>query len=202
MSMRVDRRSFLYMASAGPLLAGPKEVPKYRIVTRADQSSKRGFPAPYPGVAIRVHSDDAVNAQANTINAQAVRAMLSAGMRALTGAKSDREAWAGFIKPSDIVGIKVNCSGAPEINSNPELVGAIINSLLDIGVSAPNIYIYDRFEHQMRIVNYKAHVPAGINTAAAETFPRLHSRLRPVHLRRGRLLWRRGYPVESHPAGF
>jgi uncharacterized protein (DUF362 family) len=168
MNMRVDRRSFLYMASAGPLLAVPRELPKYRIVTRADQSSNRGFPAPYPGVAIRVHSEDAVNTQANTINAPTVRAMLSAGMRELTGAKSDKESWSGFIHPSDIVGIKVNCSGAPEINSNPELVSAIIENLMNVGVPATNIYIYDRFENQMRIVNYKAHVPAGVNTAAAE----------------------------------
>lgn len=89
-------------------------------------------------------------------------------MRELTTAKSDRDAWARFISPDDIVGIKVNCSGAPEINSSPELVSAIIENLIAAGVPAHNVYIYDRFENQMKIVDYKPRVPAGVNTAAAE----------------------------------
>lgn len=165
----MNRRSFLYVASAAPLLSqAPDKLPSYRIVTRADQSSKAGLPGAYPGAAIRVHSDDAVDENANRVNAGPVRAMLSAGMRELTGAKSDREAWGHFISPDDVVGIKVNCSGAPEINSNPELVGAIIENLLAVGVAPQNVYIYDRFENQMKIVDYKPRVPAGVNTAAAE----------------------------------
>jgi uncharacterized protein (DUF362 family) len=94
--------------------------------------------------------------------------MLSAGMRQLTGTSDDRDAWKHFISPDDVVGIKVNCSGAPIINSNPELVAAIIKNLLGVGVPAPNICIYDRFGNQMRIVNFEAHVPAGVQTASAE----------------------------------
>ena len=95
--------------------------------------------------------------------------MLSAGIRELTGASSDKQAWSRFISPEDIVGIKVNCSGAPQIYSNPELVAAIVENLLALGVSASNIYIYDRFENQMKIANFKPHVAEGVKTAAAES---------------------------------
>ena len=165
----MNRRSFLYFAAATPLLATPADLPKYTIVTRADQSSNAGLPGAYPGTAIRVHSDDAIDAAANRVNAGPVKAMLSAGMRELTQTKDDRDAWLRFISPDDVVGIKVNCSGAPEINSNPELVSAIIENLIAVGVPAHNVYIYDRFENQLKIVNFKPQVPVGVNIAGAET---------------------------------
>jgi uncharacterized protein (DUF362 family) len=175
--MTMNRRSFLYFAAATPLAAAPPDhpsdfpidIPKYKIVTRADQSSKAGLPGDYPGTAIRVHSDDSIDSSTNKVNAAPVKRMLSAGMRELTHTTDDRDAWSHFISPSDIVGIKVNCSGAPEINSNPELVAAIIENLLAVGVKPENVYIYDRFANQMRIVNYKPKVPAGVSTAAAES---------------------------------
>ena len=62
--------------------------------------------------------------------------MVSAGMKSLTGDAGDRDAWRRFISPQDVVGIKVNCSGAPRICSAPELVGAIVENLTAIGVPA------------------------------------------------------------------
>jgi len=111
----------------------------------------------------------AVDVASNRIDASTVKAMLSAGMRELTGCSQDADAWAQFISPVDVVGIKVNCSGAPEINSSPELVSAIVENLLHLGLPPQHIHIYDRFANQLRIVNYEAHVPAGVKTAAAET---------------------------------
>jgi hypothetical protein len=48
-------------------------------------------------------------------------------------------------------------------------VAAIIQSLLSVGVPAEHVYIYDRFQNQMRIVNFGPRVPAGVKLAAAET---------------------------------
>lgn len=165
----VNRRRFLHLAAASPLLAqAAPSIPSYRIVSRFRASQNPGMPGPYRGRVIRVHSDRAVDVASNRVDAGAVRKMLSAGMCELTGASDDRDAWTRFFSPSDVVGIKVNCSGAPEINSNPELVAAIIGCLLSVGLPAKNIYIYDRFQNQMRIVNFEAHVPKGVRTAAAE----------------------------------
>jgi uncharacterized protein (DUF362 family) len=174
----VNRRTFLQFATATPLLGASIDtagLPKYRIVTRPEDETARssgkivpGLPGLYPGKYVRVHSEKAVDSQANIVNASAVSEMLSAGMRALTGASNDRDAWAQFISPQDVIGIKVNCSGAPKINSNPELVAAIISNLMALDIPAHNIYIYDRFQNQMRIVDFGPHVPAGVQTAAAE----------------------------------
>jgi uncharacterized protein (DUF362 family) len=170
----MNRRTFLNLAAAAPLplMAMPadwKEIPEYRIVDRSGtRRSSNGLPGPFPGRYVRVQSEKAIDIPSNRIDAPTVRTMLLAGMRQLTGASDGRDAWARFISPEDVVGIKVNCSGAPVINSNPELVSAIIENLLSVGVPAQNIYIYDRFGNQMRIVNFETYVPAGVQTAAAE----------------------------------
>ena len=174
----MNRRTFLQVATATPLLGTSTDhtvLPKYRIVTRPpDEIAKStgkivpGLPGLYPGKYVRVRSDKAVDTQANTASPSVVAAMLSAGIRALTGASNDRDAWAHFISPRDVVGLKVNCSGAPKINSNPELVAAIISNLMALDIPAQNIYIYDRFENQLRMVNFRPHVPAGVQIAGAE----------------------------------
>lgn len=147
-----------------------KELPDYRVVCRpvTTASTVKGFPGLFPGRYVRVHSEKVIDAASNQIDSPTVESMLSAGMRQLTGASDDRDAWGRFISPEDVIGIKVNCSGAPIINSNPELVAAIVKNLLAVGVPANNICIYDRFGDQMRIVKFEAHVQPGVQTASAE----------------------------------
>jgi uncharacterized protein (DUF362 family) len=151
------------------LVAHPTGLPTYRTVTRFAALGQTGFPGRYPGAAVRVRSDRAIDETSNRIEASVVKTMLSSGMRKLTGATNDRDAWSHFISPSDVVGIKVNCSGAPEINSNPELVSAIIDNLLALGMPATNVYIYDRFENQLKIVNFGPRVAAGVKIVGAES---------------------------------
>jgi uncharacterized protein (DUF362 family) len=167
----VNRRNFLHIATAAPALGsvtGVRSTPTYRVVSKSEFSAGTGLPGRYPGQAVRVEADAAVDAAANRVNAPVVGQMLSAGLKQLTGSSDDRDAWAQFITPQDVVGIKVNCSGAPEINSNPELVNAIISGLLKVGVPVENIYIYDRFTNQLAIVKYERFVPAGVQIHGAE----------------------------------
>lgn len=164
----MNRRDFLQLGAAAPLLAHPAGLPKYRVVTRFEHVAGSGFPGLYPGKAVRVRSERAVDTAANRVDASVVKTMLSRGMCELTGASNDRDAWSHFISSSDVVGIKVNCSGGPEINSNPELVSAIIDNLMALGVPADHICIYDRFENQLRIVNFGPKVAAGVKIFGAE----------------------------------
>jgi uncharacterized protein (DUF362 family) len=171
--LSLNRRDFLQLAAASSVAANTvtpdANVPKYRIVSRYKRLPDGGMPGKFPGKALRVHSDKAVDEAANRVNADVVKQMLASGLCDLTGSKDARDAWTQFVKPSDVVGIKVNCSGAPEINSNPELVAAIIEGLQSVDVPASQIYIYDRFDNQLRIVNYPPKVPQGVHIAAAES---------------------------------
>jgi hypothetical protein len=68
-----------------------------------------------------------------------------------------------------VVGIKVNCSGAPGIMSSPAVVAEIVRSLTTVGVKPESIWIYERFEDQLQSVHYDRHVPKGVHIWAAET---------------------------------
>src|SRR5271169_5355592 len=164
----MDRRMFLQLAAAPALLASDAP-PSYKVVSHFPPAKSSKTPGPYRGVVTRVTSERVIDTASERIDQASVDKMLSAGIRALTGAKADKEAWASFFSASDVVGIKVNCSGAPVIRASPEIVGGIVRNLLSVGVKPDNIYIYERFLDQLTSVHYERFVPQGVQIVAVET---------------------------------
>lgn len=170
----MNRRSFLYLAGPCSLLAGAatepasETVPDYQITSRYQRSAHPGIPGPYKGEVVRVHSEKSIDAASARVDRAVVKRMLSAGMQSLTGCTRDEDCWTRFISPKDIVGIKVNCSGAPHIMSSPEIVAGIVENLVAIGVPPQNIWIYERFEGQLKSIGYDRYVAAGIKIWWAE----------------------------------
>lgn len=165
----MDRRSFLHLAAAAPLAGAPAEEPKYKIVTPYRAAERPGMPGLYPGRVVRVHSEKSLDTAADRADRAVVKQMLAAGMKALTGDGNEREAWRRFAGPEDVVGIKVNCSGAPRICSAPEVVGGIAENLVAAGVKPENIWVYERFDNQVRTVPYAEFLPQGAHIWTAET---------------------------------
>jgi uncharacterized protein (DUF362 family) len=126
------------------------------------------MPGPYPGKVVRVSSARSIEEATEKVDPVAVRAMISAGMRELTGERTDRDAWARFVSPRDVVGIKINCSGAPRIMSAPEVVAEVARNVIGAGVPPNRIYIYERFMNQVRTVGYEKYLPEGVRIVAAE----------------------------------
>jgi uncharacterized protein (DUF362 family) len=164
----VDRRLFLQLAAGSTLLAGPDVQPVYRVVTRYKASLRPAMPGAYAGQMVRTHSERSIDAESGRVDKEVVRQMLSTGIRLLTGDARAEDAWARFIAPKDVVGIKVNCSGAPKIQSTPEVVACIAESLTAVGVPARQIYVYERFDNQLRSVGYERYLPQGVQIVAAE----------------------------------
>ena len=151
------------------MLASPADVPSYRVVSAYKPAAQPGMPGPYPGQVVRIHSEKSIDPATEKVDPEVVRRMIDSGMKTLTGESQPRDAWARFISPKDVVGIKVNCSGAPRIYSSPEIVAVIAENLMAVGVPATQIYVYERFDNQLRSVNYGKYLPAGIHIYAAET---------------------------------
>ncbi len=165
----MDRRIFLQVAAAAPLLASPADDPAYRVVTAYKSAAQPGMPGPYPGQVVRVHSENSIDAATAKVNREVVKQMLAGGMKTLTGDARPEDAWARFISPKDVVGIKVNCSGAPQIRSTPEVVAGIAENLIAVGVPAKQIWVYERFDNQLQSVGYGKYLPEGVNIYAVET---------------------------------
>jgi uncharacterized protein (DUF362 family) len=166
----MQRRTFLSLAAASPVLRATtaSELPTYRTVSRYKPAAMPGMPGRYVGEVVRVRAEHSINTTTEIINAPVVQEMISQGMRGLTGAKDPRDAWSSFFEPSDVVGIKVNCSGAPKVMSSPEVVAEIVRNLMVVGVPAKQIWIYERFPDQMATVRYDKFVPAGVNVDGIE----------------------------------
>ncbi len=143
-------------------------APAYRSVSAFPHSQHPGMPGRFPGKVVRVHAEKSIDTATNAVDVKTVREMISRGMRSLTRTKTDRDAWAGFFDAKDVVGIKLNCSGAPYIRSAPEVVTAIVDNLTALSIPPQNIYLYERFPDQLTSVQYDRYVPAGVNISAIE----------------------------------
>jgi uncharacterized protein (DUF362 family) len=166
----MQRRTFLSIAAASPALGSsmPPDLPQYHIVSRFKPVAVPGMPGRYPGSVIRVRSEHAIDTATGKIDVPVIRQMIAQGMQELTGASDPRDAWRSFFEPSDIVGIKVNCSGAPGAMSSPEVVAEVVRNLMEVGVPPKQIWIYERFPDQMATVRYDKFVPSGVNIDGVE----------------------------------
>jgi hypothetical protein len=117
--------------------------------------SEWSMPGRYPGVVAEVsHPKATGGCKPNHAHAGAAAALLAAGMKALTGAKDDRDAWAEFFTPEDVIGLKINPTGLKLLSNTHELTRAVIAALEAIGVPRRNIIIWDHFEHEMIDAEY------------------------------------------------
>ncbi|HEY1470332.1 MAG TPA: DUF362 domain-containing protein [Candidatus Acidoferrum sp.] len=122
--------------------------------------SPLGMPGLYPGRVVEIADQRSI--VANRVSQPIVRDMLQRGLKELTGESSAQSAMAKFIAPKDVVGIKINPSGAPACCSSPELVNEIISTVRSVGVPARNIVVYDRFGDEMDQGSYHALLPPGV----------------------------------------
>jgi Domain of unknown function (DUF362) len=173
----VSRRNFLRGAGAGVLVGAPlawlaargwdrlggrvADLPSFSGVSREDPAPNYAMPGPFPGRVIEVQHPDSVKAN-NTVNPQAVKAMMNRGLCELTGADHPAEAWRRFFDSDDVVGIKVNPVGQ---RGRPEVVGAIsspavllevVAGLKSAGVKPRNILVFERYASEFRSAGYES----------------------------------------------
>ncbi len=171
----MERRTFVKMLASTPLVASDdaldwkkRVIPKHKAVTPYEAAATPGMPGPYPGQVVVVKSDKCLSADGQQIKAEVVREMMDRGMCELTGQRHPLDAWRLFIRPDDIVGIKVNVVGRPWCVSSHAVVAETVRNLTALGLRPEQIYIYDRFRDQLDEANYQPYVPEGVNFFAAE----------------------------------
>jgi uncharacterized protein (DUF362 family) len=176
----MDRRTFvkagcigsasLLMQGLDPMLradVAPPAVPPIELHGPPDyKPSPLGIPGLFPGRVIEVRDPNAI--VRNRVSQSIVRQMLEHAMKELTEEKSAQAAWAKFVEPNDIVGIKINPSGAPACCSSPEILREIIGSVQSVGVRARNILVYDRYSYEMDIGSYQTLLPPGVRVVGIQ----------------------------------
>ena len=169
----MDRRTFvkvgcigsasLLMQGLDPMVRADSVPDMPAVELRGMPDYKRsplGLPGLFPGRVVEVRDPNAI--VRNRISQPIVRRLLDQAMKELTGENSPRDAWAKFIEPKDVVGIKINPSGAPACCSSPEVVREIIAAVRSLGVPARNIVVYDRYSYEIDVGSYQALLPTEV----------------------------------------
>ncbi len=106
---------------------------------------------------ILIRDKMAVN-EKGEINSKVVARILDEAVRALSGKDKPADAWAEYVSPDDIVGIKTNVWAY--LPTGPAVENAIKNSIMSVGVKEKNIGISDRgvlgnsiFENATALIN-------------------------------------------------
>jgi uncharacterized protein (DUF362 family) len=175
----MDRRAFVKCALLGPssLYVGrdqekqgdislPQPPPVEVHGRPGTKRSPLGMPGLFPGRVVQVSSPNAI--LGNRVSQPIIHRMFEHGMKGLTGESSLRAAWARLIEPADVVGIKINPSGAPACCSSPEIVREIIGGVEAVGVARENILVWDRYAFEIDIGSYQALLPSGIRLVGIE----------------------------------
>jgi uncharacterized protein (DUF362 family) len=79
----------------------------------------------------------------------AARAMVETAMTTLTRQKDPVAAWRTFVRPTDRVGVKINCLGTRMVSTMKEVTDAVIDGLIRAGVTPGNIVVIDMFASNM-----------------------------------------------------
>jgi uncharacterized protein (DUF362 family) len=130
------------------------------------------IPGPFPGRVIEVHHPAAVVNQ--QVEQQPVADMVARGICALTGATDPVEGWRSFFAPGDVVGLKVNPTGAPHAISNYALLHEVVTGLRSAGVKPQDVIVFDRYRTHLQRAGYPGNLPEGVRwDAAADDYDRV-----------------------------
>ena len=123
------------------------------------------MPGKFPGRIVKVLTGNA--ASDGKIDGRRARTCLEQGLMRLTGRANAREAWREFVSPADVVGIKVNPI-AQLLPTSFALTRAVVDGLLEAGVPAANIAIWDRRLTQLEEAGYTSERFPGIAILGTE----------------------------------
>lgn len=104
----------------------------------------------------------------SSIDQKLLNMMMSEGIKALTGQETDVAGWKKLFKPTDVVGIKVNCLFGIGASTHPEVVASIIAGLKSAGIPDENIIVWDRNDREMRAAGFAINRDAGVKCHGTE----------------------------------
>jgi hypothetical protein len=87
--------------------------------------------------------------------------MLDRAVQALYDRDSPMEAWKQVARPTEVIGLKVNCLAGRGASTSVLLVEAISERLQQVGVPARNIVIWDRLNDDLDSAGFRIATASG-----------------------------------------
>jgi uncharacterized protein (DUF362 family) len=159
----LSRRDLLKTITAAGAMAGLGLLTGQRKTGAAEagQTWQLRSPLRRDGVVVVVRSSRAI-VSGRKINQSVVERMVEAGVMRLTGTSDPIQAWRRFFAPDDVIGLKVNCLGAPATRTHVEVTMAIAQAVQRSGMPAHNLIIYDRSTDELRRAGYPINTGSGL----------------------------------------
>jgi hypothetical protein len=89
------------------------------------------------------------------LDPQAIRQMLDAAIKKLTGLDDAGKAWKAMFRPSERIAIKVNTfSHSTGSCTHVQLVNAVVEQLQAAGLPPEQIVIFDRYDYDLQAIGY------------------------------------------------
>jgi len=164
----MTRRDFLRRGAAGVTLAGA--FGGLQPVAHSEYA---------PRARVVLVRDEAVLDAAGKVNEEVVGRMLDRAVQEIAGKPDAAGAWAEFIKPDDIVGVKSNTW--PALRTPPEVESVIVGRVTGAGVAADRVAVEDRgakdnpvFQTSTAILNVRpmrSHHWAGVGSCVKNYMP-------------------------------
>ena len=150
MSIDAGRRRTLAGLAAGAVASSP--------LARAAEAFLPG-PPPGPKSApsrpvVAVGRRAGLVTAGGAIDPRLLEAALGAAVARAAGEPTPVAAMRRLFKPTDVVGIKVNCLGGRGVSTRPEVALQLAAFLQAAGVPADRIYVWDRTDRELRAAGY------------------------------------------------
>ena len=104
-------------------------------------------------VVVRAVRDNAVSGKKP--NPKVAREMVHAVVRKLSGKSSPADAWKCYIKPDDVVAVKINCLFGKGACTHPCVTSAVVEGIRMAGVPAGKIIVWDRTTKDLEKCGYE-----------------------------------------------
>jgi uncharacterized protein (DUF362 family) len=99
--------------------------------------------------------------RSDRVTAAACRQALETAVGAATRAESAKDGLGRLFRPSDVVGIKLNCLAGPRMSPHPELVNAMVDMIAELGISRNRIIVFERSSRELERARFSVRRSGG-----------------------------------------
>ncbi|HUL79480.1 MAG TPA: DUF362 domain-containing protein [Vicinamibacteria bacterium] len=158
MSVDVGRRRTLAGLAAGAAAASPLGRAALAFVPGPQPGPKSAPSRPVVAIGRR----EGLSTPNGVIDPKRLEAALGAAVARAAGEPTAVAAMRRLFRPTDVVGIKVNCLGGRGVSTRPEVALQLAAFLQAAGLPAERIYVWDRSDRELRAVGYSLNAGAGV----------------------------------------
>jgi len=97
-----------------------------------------------------------------------VREMVHAVVMKLSGKSSPADAWKCYVKPDDVVAVKINCLFGRGASTHPYVTSAVVEGIRMAGVPAEKIIVWDRGSKDLQKAGYQVGKIDGVTYTAVD----------------------------------